>query len=103
MVVTGQNYKGSLEKDRDAWIGRFSKFMPAGFYYKAFYRPKGAWEKVWARIIRARAGLGVVDTTHTVDHYDKQYAFTDVAVIGAGPAGLNAAIEAAKGGGDPCF
>ena len=51
LVVKGQNYTGSLDFDRGAWIGYFSKFLPVGFYYKAFFKPRGMWEK-WAPIIR---------------------------------------------------
>jgi sarcosine oxidase subunit alpha len=71
--------------------------MPVGFYYKAFFRPRGIWEK-WAPLIRAKAGLGVVDQTYAADAFDKQYLFFDIAIIGAGPAGLNAAIAAAEVG-----
>ena len=93
MVATGQNYRGSLAHDRDAWIGRVARFLPVGFYYKTFYRPKGSW-KYWERYIRAKAGIGRLsrDTAH--GHFDKDYRFCDVAVIGGGPAGL-AAAEAA--------
>ena len=60
LVVEGQNYSGSLEHDRETWIELFGRFLPVGFYYKAFYRPKGAW-KFWEPFIRKRAGLGKVD------------------------------------------
>src|SRR5262245_29269702 len=97
LVVRGQNYRGSLEHDRERWIGLFGKFLPVGFYYKAFYKPRGSW-KFWEPFIRRRAGLGTVNTHAHHGHYDKAYLFADVAVVGAGPAGLAAALEAAKSG-----
>ncbi len=95
--IMGQNYWGSLEKDRLALLRYLARFMPVGFYYKAFYKPRWAWP-LWAKLIRRVAGLGVVslDTPH--GYYDKEYLFTDVTVIGAGPAGLAAALEAAEAG-----
>ena len=97
LVVHGQNYSGSLDFDRGAWIGWFSKFLPVGFYYKAFFKPRGMWEK-WAPRIRKLAGLGHIDTTAQPGYYDKQYRFFDVAVIGGGPAGLHAALAASAAG-----
>lgn len=94
---SGQNYSGSLLKDSDAFLGKFSKFMPVGFYYRSFYKPKGVW-KLWEPMIRKKAGLGVLDLNFEPEYYDKAYLFTDVAVIGAGPAGLKAAITAADAG-----
>ena len=95
--VSGQNFSGSLEKDASRHLGMFSKFMPVGFYYKAFYKPAGAWEK-WAPVIRKAAGLGVLDDTFEPEYYDKQYRFYDLVVVGAGPAGMTAAIQAAEQG-----
>lgn len=97
LMVEGQNFSGSLLKDSDASLGKFSKFMPVGFYYRAFFKPKGVW-KIWEPIIRKKAGLGVVDLDFKPEYYDKAYLFTDVAVIGAGPAGLQAALSAAEAG-----
>lgn len=96
-IASGQNYSGSLMKDSDAFLGRFSKFMPVGFYYRSFYKPKGVW-KLWEPMIRKKAGLGVLDLNFEPEYYDKAYLFTDVAVIGAGPAGLQTALTAAEAG-----
>lgn len=70
LAVHGQNYSGSLDRDRGAFLGRFGRFMPVGFYYKAFYRPRGAW-RLWEPIIRARAGLGRVNIDASHGYYDK--------------------------------
>lgn len=95
--ASGQNYSGSLMKDSDAFLGKFSKFMPVGFYYRSFYKPKGVW-KLWEPMIRKKAGLGILDLNFEPEYYDKAYLFSDVAVIGAGPAGLQAALTAAEAG-----
>lgn len=95
--VTGQNFSGSLDNDKDAYLGKFSRFMPVGFYYRSFYKPKGAW-KLWEPIIRKKAGLGVLDLKFQPEYYDKAYLFADLAVVGAGPAGLQAALTAANAG-----
>ncbi|MDR3323189.1 MAG: (2Fe-2S)-binding protein, partial [Zoogloeaceae bacterium] len=97
LVVTGQNYSGSLDHDRDAILSRFSRFMPVGFYYRAFYKPKGVW-KYWESFIRAKAGLGKLNLAFKPTVHDKEYLFADVAVIGSGPAGLTAALAAAAAG-----
>ncbi len=95
--VTGQNYSGSLNRDRGALLGLFSRFLPVGFYYKAFFKPRGIWEK-WAPLIRKKAGLGVINQQLEPDYYDKQYKFFDIVVVGAGPAGMQAALTAAVDG-----
>ncbi|CAM4089096.1 Sarcosine oxidase subunit alpha [Pseudomonas reidholzensis] len=97
LVVAGQNFSGSLDNDRDAYLGKFSRFMPVGFYYRSFYKPKGMW-KVWEPLIRKKAGLGVLDLGFKPQYHDKAYLFVDVAIIGGGPAGLRAALDAANAG-----
>ena len=97
LVSGGQNFSGSLMKDSDAFLGKFSKFMPVGFYYRSFYKPKGVW-KIWEPLIRKKAGLGVLDLNFEPEYYDKAYLFTDIAIVGAGPAGLQAALSAANAG-----
>lgn len=97
LMVKGQNYDLSLERDLGALTGAFGKFMPVGFYYKAFFKPKGAW-KYWERLIRNRAGLGKVNLKARHPYYDKAYGWYDVAVIGGGPAGMAAAVTASRAG-----
>ncbi len=99
LAARAVNVFGGLDKDRGALIGRLARFLPVGFYYKAFYRPRFAWP-MWERVIRRLAGLGTVDLETPHGYYDKQYLFCDVAVVGGGPAGMAAALEAAKSGAD---
>ena len=71
--------------------------MPVGFYYRAFYKPFGAWEK-WEKLIRAKAGLGKIGLDCSEAYYDKAYTFHDLVVVGGGPAGMGAALKAADAG-----
>ncbi|MDH3700705.1 MAG: 2Fe-2S iron-sulfur cluster-binding protein [Alphaproteobacteria bacterium] len=96
--VTGQHYKGSLRRDRSKWIEWFARFLPVGFYYHAFFKPRGAWD-FWEKRIRAAAGLGHIGQVARKNTFDKNYAFADVAVVGGGGAGVAAAIAAARAGG----
>ncbi|MEX2524112.1 MAG: 2Fe-2S iron-sulfur cluster-binding protein [Gammaproteobacteria bacterium] len=98
LKVYGQNYSGSLERDRMAIVGLFSRFLPVGFYYKAFFRPRGIWEKLWEPIFRRGAGLGRVNLNSPHGYYDKRYGFYDIVIVGAGPAGISAAIHAGRAG-----
>ena len=97
LAVRGQNYWGTLRHDRLAALGLLHRFFPAGFYYKAFYKPRWTWP-LWARMIRRIAGLGSVDTDAAHGYFDKQYLFCDVLVVGGGAAGLAAAAQAAEAG-----
>lgn len=65
--------------------------MPAGFYYKTFMRPH--WH-LFEGAIRRAAGLGIAPTEADPDRYDEMHTATDVAIVGAGPAGLAAAAAA---------
>lgn len=97
MKVTGQNVNGSVANDRDAWLDRCGRFMPVGFYYRSFFRPLGVWDR-WEKLIRAKAGLGVADLQFQPEYYDKKFLHYDLVVVGAGPAGLSAALKAADAG-----
>ena len=98
LEVMGQNYSGSLERDRGAAMGLIARFLPVGFYYRALYRPGRIWERVWEPIVRKSAGLGKVSLDGPRAYHDKTYAFCDLAVVGGGPAGLSAALTAARAG-----
>ncbi|MGD0186855.1 MAG: sarcosine oxidase subunit alpha family protein [Roseiarcus sp.] len=93
-----QNAWPSLEWDALAVNGLFSPFMPAGFYNKTFMQPRAAWMSVYEPIIRHAAGMGRAPTDPDPDHYAFEYAHCDVAVVGAGPAGLAAALAASRAG-----
>lgn len=99
MKVAAQNVSGTAENDRGAILDRFGRFMPVGFYYRSFFRPGAkSWLKFWEPIIRKSAGLGTVDINAGHGHYARENLHTDVLVVGAGPAGLSAAITAAEAG-----
>lgn len=97
MSVSAVNTFGGLARDRGSWLGKFSRFMPVGFYYRTFFTPRVAW-KFWEPVIRALAGLGKVDLKAPHSYYDKAYLFADVAVLGGGAAGMAAALAAAETG-----
>ena len=98
LEATSQNHLGSLEHDLLAVNDLLAPFLSAGFYYKTFMWPAAFWEKFYEPIIRASAGLGRLSGEADPDHYDKGFLHCDVLIIGAGPAGLSAAVAAAEAG-----
>ena len=78
----------------------FAPFLGAGFYYKTFMWPRAFWEKLYEPAIRRAAGLGALSGETNDEAYEKAFAFCDVLVIGSGPAGLVAALGAARAGAD---
>ena len=77
--------------------GAFGRLLPAGFYYKTFMSSPGAW-LAWERVLRHAAGFGKAPDAADPDTYDRMNHHCDVLVIGAGPTGLAAALEAARSG-----
>ncbi len=98
LAAVSQNRYPSLAFDLGAANNLMARFIPAGFYYKTFMWPAKAWDRLYEPAIRRAAGLGDAPTAADPDHYANRFAHCEVLVIGAGPAGLAAAMAAAKGG-----
>jgi sarcosine oxidase subunit alpha len=98
LLAHSQNRLGSLRFDLLSVNDRLSNFLTAGFYYKTFMWPAAFWEKVYEPIIRKAAGLGSLSLKDDPDVYDKGFLHCDLLVIGAGPAGLAAALTAGRSG-----
>ena len=89
-----QNRWPGLRVDAGAINDVLSPLLPAGFYYKTFMWPQGAWDTLYEPAIRRAAGLGRAPTLPDPDHYANHFAHTDILVVGAGPAGLAATLAA---------
>lgn len=98
LTANSQNRWPSLKFDALAINDRFSNFLSAGFYYKTFMWPAAFWEKVYEPIIRRAAGLGSLSLEPDPDGYDKGFLHCDLLIVGAGPAGLAAALTAGRAG-----
>ena len=95
LVATSVNCWPNARWDIGASLALLSPFLPAGFYYKTFKWP--SW-KLYEPIIRGLAGLGRVCKGSDPDRYDREYLHCDILVVGAGAAGLSAALAAARAG-----
>ena len=97
LVATSQNRWPSLAFDAGAVLGLAAPVFSAGFYYKTFFGPATRWLR-YEYFIRKAAGLGNPPTEADPDRFSQRAAFCDVLVVGAGPAGLQAAGDAAEAG-----
>jgi len=98
LEARSQNRWPSLALDLGAVNSLLSPLLVAGFYYKTFMWPAAFWEKVYEPAIRRAAGLGRASTEPDPDVYEKAHAFCDLLIVGAGPAGLAAALAAGRAG-----
>ncbi|MCH2131107.1 MAG: 2Fe-2S iron-sulfur cluster-binding protein [Pirellulaceae bacterium] len=95
--VRAVNTRGGVIRDKLRITESFSRLLPVGFYYKAFHTPRRLFP-FYERQMRQVAGLGKVKPNRTTRSTPKDYAFCDTLVVGAGPAGLSAAVAAADAG-----
>lgn len=98
LEARSQNRWPSLAFDVMSVNDLAAPFLGAGFYYKTFMWPRAFWEKLYEPVIRRAAGLGALSGDPVEDRYERAWAFCDLLVIGAGPAGLIAAQTAARAG-----
>ena len=98
LAAESQNRWPSLRWDVLSINDAFAPFLGAGFYYKTFMWPRAFWEGLYEPLIRRAAGLGKLPRSHDTGRYEKAYAFCDLLVVGAGPAGLMAALVAGRAG-----
>ncbi len=98
LAAQRQNGSPSVDFDLMAINSLFAPLLGAGFYYKTFMGPwAGSW-MLYEPFIRRAAGLGRARHERDPDRYETCYKHADVAVIGAGPAGLAAARAAGASG-----
>ncbi len=96
LKTSSQNHWPSLKRDVGAVNDALYMLFSAGFYYKTFMWPKSFWNKVYEPVIRGAAGLGKSPTEPDPDRYSSRFVHCDVLVVGSGPAGLAAALEAGR-------
>src|SRR5205085_5361814 len=98
LVVCHQNAWPSLGFDALRIFDKLHRFLPVGFYYKRFHKPRWLWP-IFEHAVRHVAGLGKIDP-HTAPqcHTEVEHLHTEICVIGGWPAGMQAALEAGNAG-----
>lgn len=98
LVASSTNGWPNVEFDMMGALGTVgAKVMPPGFYYKTFMYPQSMWQ-TYEKYIRKAAGLGRSPLESDPDRYDHYNQHADLVIVGAGAAGLSAALVAARSG-----
>ncbi|TQV83300.1 sarcosine oxidase subunit alpha family protein [Denitrobaculum tricleocarpae] len=98
LQASSQNRWPNLQYDLLSINQIGGSMLVAGFYYKTFMGPtRKAW-MLYEHFIRKAAGLGAASKEADPDRHEKSNLFCDVLVVGAGPAGLAAALAAGRAG-----
>lgn len=98
LVSQSTNGWPNVDTDVMSVLGKVGgKMMPPGFYYKTFMFPESLWN-TYESLIRKAAGMGRSPLENDPDFYDHINQHCDVMIVGAGPAGLAAALAAARSG-----
>ena len=96
MQVSSQGGWPSARFDIGEVASAASRLLPAGFYYKTFMWPPQLW-MFYEKHIRRAASFAKAPDARDPDKYDRRYMHADIVVVGGGPAGLAAALEASAG------
>ena len=103
LKASGQNAFPNVNFDLAGINNYLGRFFASGFYYKTFMGiPPFEWGKgtaIWMffeKFIRKAAGMGSASTLPDPDSYEHAHDFCDVIIVGSGPSGIAAAIEAAE-------
>lgn len=95
--VHSQDVWPSLKFDAKAVNSVIGRFLAPGFYYKTFIKPQPLWP-AYESVLKKFVHAGHIDTATAHVAQDKTYAHPDVLVAGGGPAGMAAALAAARSG-----
>ncbi len=103
LAAMSQNRWPSLKFDVGEVNDLAAPLIGAGFYYKTFMGPDlfgktWAWSRLYEPAIRRAAGLGAPPREPDPDRYARYFDHCDVLIVGAGPAGLAAALAAGASG-----
>ena len=103
LEASGQNAFPNVNFDLGGINNYLGRFFAAGFYYKTFMGiPPFEWGRgtaIWMffeKFIRKAAGMGSASGLPDPDSYEHANDSCDLIVVGSGPSGVAAALEAAE-------